>query len=67
MNPQRTAQDIGAPRGSLGEGKLTEGIPQSLSCRADTRPSRTIDQTRRVALRAIVGRRMHISQNVARN
>src|SRR5262249_47558258 len=41
MNPQRAAQVISAPRGSLGEGKLTEGIAQSLSCRADTRPSRT--------------------------
>jgi len=41
MNPQRTAQGISAPRGSLGEGKLTEAIARSLSCRADTPPSDT--------------------------
>ena len=39
MNPQRNPQGISVPRGSLGEGKLTEGIMQSLSCRADRRPS----------------------------
>jgi hypothetical protein len=41
MNPQGTAQGISAPRGSRGEGKLTQGIMQPLSCRAGRRPSRT--------------------------
>jgi hypothetical protein len=41
MNPQRAAQGISAPRGSRGEGKLTEDVMQCLSCRADTRPSDT--------------------------
>ena len=41
MNPQRTAQGINAPRGSRGEGKLTEGIMQPLSCRAGRLPSGT--------------------------
>jgi hypothetical protein len=41
MNPQRAAQGISAPCGSRGEGKLTEDVTQSLSCRADTRPSDT--------------------------
>jgi hypothetical protein len=67
MNPQRAAQGISAPRGSRGEGKLTERIMPSLSCRADTRPSDTKIRPVRGALRAIVGRCMHISQNVARN
>jgi hypothetical protein len=67
MNPQRAAQGISAPCGSRGEGKLTEGIMPSLSCRADTRPSDTKIRPVRGALRAIVGRCAHISQNVARN
>src|SRR5262245_28229231 len=41
MNPRRNAQGTSVPRGSLGKGKLTEGIMQSLSCRADRRPSDT--------------------------
>src|SRR5262245_49407539 len=41
MNPRRNAQGTSVPRGSLGKGKLTEGIMQSLSCQADRRPSDT--------------------------
>jgi hypothetical protein len=67
MNPQRTAQGISAPRGSRGEGRLTQGIMQPLSCRAGRRPSRTKIQTGRVALMALVGHYAHIGQNIARN
>src|SRR5262249_18914410 len=41
MNPPKNPPAASAPRGLLGDGKLTEGLMQFLRCRADRLPSDT--------------------------